>query len=368
MIKIIQRRKIWYAFSLTLTIVSIAALATWGLKLGIDFTGGTMMEVSFNEASLNSQEIQDVFSELNLGEVSTQFANDGSVFLRFKEVDEPTHQSILTALNTKAAAKIAPVIDNNAAPAETPAADVQSTPVQPVQIEAQGINGENVEVAADTADAAEITSENTAATNAATTENKYVTEKSFESIGPVIGNELKTSTIWAVLVALIGIVAYIAWAFRKVSYPVSSFKYGISATVALFHDVIITTGIFSILGHFYGMEIGITFLAALLAILGYSVNDTIVVFDRTRENLLRGRLNDFEETVNRSVNETFARSINTSFTTLLMLLVLYLFGGASIQTFVLALLIGIAFGTYSSIFVASPLIVTWQHFDARKRK
>lgn len=352
MIKIIQRRKVWFALSSFLTIISIAALAFWGLKLGIDYTGGTLMEVSFNENKLESQDISGVFSELNLGEVSVQFSGDKLAFLRFKEVDEATHQSILTALNKKTAEKAGVVSDPNAA------ATTEAAGESPVQVEAQTATGENV-----TLDAA-----NPETTMGADTDKQYVSEKSFESIGPVVGNELKTTTIWAIIVALIGIVAYIAWAFRKVSYPVSSYKYGLCATIALFHDVLITAGVFSVLGHFYGTEVGITFLAAILAILGYSVNDTIVVFDRTRENLLRGRMSDFEETVNISVNETFARSINTSFTTLLMLGVLYLFGGASIQTFVLALLIGITFGTYSSIFIASPLLVTWQQIDAKKKK
>lgn len=353
MLKIIQRRKIWFAFSSLLTVASIAALATWGLKLGIDYTGGTLMEVNFNETKLDTQEISAVFSDLNLGSVNVQFSGDNDAFLKFKEVDEDTHQSILAALEKKASEK--------AQSASAPAA-AEATPDQqaPVQVEAQGTNGNDVAINA-TTDSGETVS-------AVTDEKDYVSEKSFESIGPVIGNELKTTTIWATIVALVGIVLYIAWAFRKVSYPVSSFKYGLCATIALFHDVLITAGVFSFLGHFYGMEVGVTFLAAILAILGYSVNDTIVVFDRTRENLLRGRMSDFEETVNYSVNETFARSINTSFTTLLMLFVLYIFGGASIQVFVLALIVGIAFGAYSSIFIASPLLVTWQQFDAKRKK
>ncbi|MFA7170140.1 MAG: protein translocase subunit SecF [Candidatus Paceibacterota bacterium] len=376
MIKIIQRRKIWFAFSSLLVIISISALAVWGLRLGIDYTGGTLMEIAFSEARLDSQEIQGVFSELNLGEVKVQFSGEDTAFLRFKEVDEDTHQTILTALNNKGAAKLGIDLSEAQTDEDIASADenslVEEVPVgqSPVQIEAQTADGENVNMEIDAtvpeiAEGSEVITDTT--TDSVTTEHDYVSEKSFESIGPVIGNELKTTTIWAVLIALMGIITYVAWAFRKVSYPVSSFKYGICATIALFHDIIITVGIFSILGHFYGVEVGVTFLAALLAILGYSVNDTIVVFDRTRENLLRGRLNDFEETVNNSVNETFARSINTSFTTLLMLFVLYIFGGASIQYFVLALIIGISFGTYSSIFIASPLLVAWQRFDAKKR-
>lgn len=364
MIKIIQRRKIWFAFSSILTIASIAALASWGLRLGIDYTGGSMMEVTFNESKLDSSEISQVFTGLDMGEVTVQFSGDNDAFLRFKEVDEPTHQSILTALNDKAAEKAGASTTEEAAQAEP--ADTAATEAVPIEVQAQTAEGENVTVNAETVtDTDNTDSQETSGEGEA--EKIYVSEKSFDAIGPVIGNELKNTTIWATIIALLGIVLYIAWAFRKVSYPVSSFKYGLCATIALFHDVIITAGVFSVLGHYFGVEIGATFLAALLAILGYSVNDTIVVFDRTRENLLRGRMNDFEDTVNFSVNETLARSINTSFTTLLMLFVLYLFGGASIQTFVLALIVGIAFGVYSSIFIASPLLVTWQHYDAKKR-
>jgi len=365
MIKIIQRRKIWFAFSLILTIASIAALTTWGLKLGIDYTGGSMMEISFNENKLSSGEIAQVFTDLNLGGVTVQFSGEKDAFLRFKEVDEPTHQSILAALNKKAAEKAG--VNTSEEAAQTDNSETASTETAPVEVQAQTAEGENVAVNAETISGTNESAETPEIAPAEETEKTYITEKSFDAIGPIIGSELKNTTVWATIIALIGIVAYIAGAFRKVSYPVSSFKYGLCATIALFHDVIITAGIFSVLGHYYGIEIGATFLAAILAILGYSVNDTIVVFDRTRENLLRGRMNDFEDTVNYSVNETFARSINTSFTTLLMLFVLYLFGGASIQTFVLALIVGISFGTYSSIFIASPLLVTWQHFDAKKR-
>ena len=185
-----------------------------------------------------------------------------------------------------------------------------------------------------------------------------IVENRFESVGPVIGGELKEKSIKAIIIVLISIVIYIGWTFRRVSHPVSSWKYGLVALIALFHDIIITMGVFSILGHFYGVEVGMPFVVALLTILGYSVNDTIVVFDRTRENLLHSGWDDFEEVVNRSINETLMRSLNTSLTTLVVLLAIYLFGGATIQYFVLALIIGIIAGTYSSIFIASPLLVS----------
>jgi preprotein translocase subunit SecF len=257
MIKIIQRRKVWFALSSFLTIVSIFALASWGLRLGIDYTGGSMMEVSFNENKLESQDITDVFNELDLGEAKVQFSGDNDAFLRFKEVDETTHQSILTALNKKTADKAGANTETGAAEtAETPAEDAAA---EPIQVETQNSEGEDVTIKAE--DAAIVS---------AADEKKYVSEKSFDSIGPVVGSELQTTTVWAILLAIIGIITYIAWAFRKVSYPVSSFKYGLCATIALSHDIIITAGVFSVLGHLYGVEIGATFLAAALAILGYS--------------------------------------------------------------------------------------------------
>ena len=161
--------------------------------------------------------------------------------------------------------------------------------------------------------------------------------------------------------------AYIAWAFRKVSRPVESWKYGLGAVIALSHDIIITTGVFSVLGHFFGVEVGIPFIAALLTILGFSVHDTIVVYDRTRENLLKSSRNAvFPEIVNKSLNETLVRSINTSLTVIITLLAIYIFGGASIKFFALALLVGITFGTYSSIFIASALLVTFYNLTLKK--
>ncbi len=159
---------------------------------------------------------------------------------------------------------------------------------------------------------------------------------------------------------LLLIIIYIAFAFRKVSRPVASWKYGVAAVIALFHDVFIPTGIFSILGHYFGVEIDLLFVTGLLTILGFSVHDTIVVFDRIRENLRKGVGKNFEETVNVSINQTIVRSINTSLTVFLTLLAIYIFGGASVKYFALLLMIGIFFGTYSSIFVASSLLVSWE--------
>ncbi len=189
-----------------------------------------------------------------------------------------------------------------------------------------------------------------------------ITEKNFSSIGPAIGSELKSKAIWAIVVVLIGISLFIAWAFRKVSEPVKSWKYGVVTLLTLIHDVSIPIGLLAILGRWKGIEIDTNFIVALLVVMGFSVHDTIVVFDRIRENLMinRGRKMDLGEVVNYSVNETFARSVNTTLTLILVLLVLLFFGPASIFYFVLTILVGTIFGTYSSIFVASPLLYLWQ--------
>ncbi len=188
-----------------------------------------------------------------------------------------------------------------------------------------------------------------------------------EFISGVVSSEIKEKAYLGVIVAIIGIALYIAWAFRKVSYPISSWKYGIGAVVALAHDILITLGVFSILGRFFDVEVGVPFVAALLTILGYSVNDTIVVFDRIRENLVRaGAKDDFENTVNKSINETLARSINTSLTVIFVLLAIFFLGGQSIQFFALALTVGVFFGTYSSIFVASAVLVEIWKYQQKK--
>lgn len=295
MIRLIQRRGWWYAFSGLLVVGAIVSLSLWGLKWGIDFTGGSLMEVEYTTQRPGSDAIVQSLKDMDLGGLTVQPAGDKGVLLRFRDVTEPVHQQIVE--------KLKQVGD--------------------------------------------------------------LTEKSFESIGPIIGSELRGRSLWAVGVSMFFIVSYIAWAFRKVSRPLASWKFGVVAVIALAHDVLTTIGVFSVLGHFAGVEIDSLFVSAVLTVLGFSVHDTIVVFDRTRENLFRGTGGDFESTVNKSVNDTLVRSINTSLTTLLVLVALFLFGGESIRYFVLALIVGITIGTYSSIFVASPLLVDWYRLQIR---
>ncbi|MGE5041890.1 MAG: protein translocase subunit SecF [Candidatus Levyibacteriota bacterium] len=193
------------------------------------------------------------------------------------------------------------------------------------------------------------------------------TERSFETVGATIGQETELNALRAVLIASLAITLYIAFAFRKVSRPVASWKFGICAIVALLHDILVVVGIFSILGVIFRVEIDALFITALLTVMGFSVHDTIVVFDRIRENLRKNARIPFEEIVNNSILETMNRSLNTSLTVVLVLFMLMLFGGESTRWFIAALLVGIISGTYSSIFNASPLLVLWYEFD-KKRK
>ncbi len=196
--------------------------------------------------------------------------------------------------------------------------------------------------------------------------SKGIEELSFDSVGPTVSKDIAQSAIISLILVSLAIVAYIAFAFRNAPQPVSPLSFGVVAIAALLHDALFVLGVFSILGHFFGVEIDALFVTAILTVIGFSVHDTIVVFDRIRENLRREK-GTFEHIVNDSILETFARSVNTSLTVLFTLLALLLFGGQSIHYFVLALLIGIASGTYSSIFNASPLLVTWHNFKLNRK-
>jgi preprotein translocase subunit SecF len=175
-----------------------------------------------------------------------------------------------------------------------------------------------------------------------------------ETVGPKIGAELQTAAFWAIIYSLLGIVVYISWRFQ--------FRFAIAAIIALIHDVLFTLGFFSVIG----MEISLAVIAAILTIVGYSLNDTIVVFDRIRENLHSKRRENYEKLVNSSLNETLSRTVITSLTTLFVVLSLAIFGGAVIRDFAITLLIGVVVGTYSSLFIASPVLVEWQNYKAAR--
>lgn len=341
MYNIIQNRKIFLSLSSILVILSIMALFIWGLNFGIDFTGGSLLEVQFKGARPSIEDIQGGLSDLELGSLVLQPVNEKGLILRFQNISEEKHREVIKKLSD---------MDLDSSDTEDIAEDiaVEIDNEDGIEINYEAITGEGEE-----ATSTEIkVSEN---------ENKValIEELRYDSVGPSIGEELKRKSVTAIFVVIIAIVLYIAWAFRKVSRPVESWKYGISAIIALFHDVIITLGAFAILGYVYDIEVNTAFVAAILTVLGYSVNDTIVVFDRVRENLPKSD-DDFEDTVNISVNQTITRSINTSLTTLVVLLSILFFGGDTIRDFVLALSIGVAIGTYSSIFLASPILVVWE--------
>ena len=195
-----------------------------------------------------------------------------------------------------------------------------------------------------------------------------LTQTSFTSIGPSVGRELASKAIFAIIIVVIAIVLYIAFAFRGVSKPVASWKYGLIAIATLVHDIAIPSGVFAVLGHFYGAEVDTLFVIALLTVLGISVSDTIVVFDRIRENLKNHTAPTFADTVGKSLNQTFVRSINTSLTVILVLVCLFFFGPAATKNFSLVLIVGMFFGTYSSIFVASPILVITESLQHKKGK
>lgn len=195
-------------------------------------------------------------------------------------------------------------------------------------------------------------------------DNKII---NFESIGPSISSDLTKKAFASIIIASLAIIIYLAIAFRKVPKPANSWRFGICAVVALIHDALFVTGVYVILGHYFAYEVNSLFITALLTIIGFSVHDTIVVFDRIRENLRISPTNSFTQTANYSITQTLARSLNTSLTVLIVLLAMFLLGGETIKPFVLTLLIGITIGTYSSIFNATPLLVLWQNAISRPK-
>lgn len=286
---IVKLRRLWYVFSAILVLGSIFVVSVYGLKFGIDFTGGSLLTVRFDERP-TSVEIERSLDGIDVGSMIIQPVGDTDVNIRMKMLDEETHQAVVTKL--------------------------QET-------------------------------------------FQEVTELRFDAIGPAIGAELRSKSAKALLVAFLAILAYIAYAFRKVSAPIKNWKYGVVTLIAAIHDVIIPIGIFAVLGIVSGVEVGTPFVVAVLTVLGYSINDTIVVLDRVRENLHKIS-GTFEEIVGISLRQTIVRSLNTSITTLFAIVAVYLFGGETLKPFALALIIGIIAGTYSSIFIASPLLVTWE--------
>ncbi|MFA6273387.1 MAG: protein translocase subunit SecF [Candidatus Paceibacterota bacterium] len=291
---IVNNRKIFYIISIVLVGISIVALAIWGLNLSIDFKGGAIVEISYPDGRPMVSDIEKNLSALNLGEHSIRPVGETGFLIRTRELEGLERTALLKALSNDGAKKII--------------------------------------------------------------------EERFDSVGPLLGKEAVRKSLFSIIFVIICIVLFITFAFRKVSEPVASWKYGLITVLALIHDVLIPAGVFAVLGHFQGVEVDTLFVTALLVVLGFSVHDTIVVFDRVRENLKVNRethaKKPFEQIVGESISQTFVRSINTSMTTILVLIVLFFIGATSTQMFSLALIIGIIAGTYSSIFIGSTLLIT----------
>ena len=299
---IIKNRVAFYILSGLLLGLSVLALAIWGVKPGVDFSGGSVLEVNFTENNPGKTVVVEKIDslKLDLGDYSVRETGNSGYIVRLKSIDEAEKGQIVGSLETLG----------------------------------------------------------------------KMEEKRFNTIGPVLGAELRNKAIMSFVLVLILITLFIAYAFRHVSKPVSSWKYGYVAILTLLHDMLIPIGVFSVMGHFYGVEVDTLFIVAILVILGYSINDTIIVFDRIRENLSKVRDDErnekFEEVVGAGLKQTIGRSVNTSFTTLLSLLAIYFIGGEVTKYFALALIIGVIAGAYSSIFFASPVLVSIKNRQDRK--
>lgn len=304
---IVNHRKLFFGIAGLLVLGSIVSGMVFGLHFGLDFTGGSLLEVSFPQGRPSLEEAKarlDTLTAPDLGDYTIRPSGDSSFVLRSKTLAPAEKTVVVTAL--------------------------------------------------------------------AGGDQDSVVEQRFNSVGPTVGDSLKQKSYYAIIAVIIGIVLFITFAFRKVSQPVASWKYGLATIVALAHDVIIPGGIYLVYCYFTGAEIDLLFVTALLAILGYSVHDTIVVFDRVREHL---RINNeyrtvepFEKTVGESVMQTMGRSINTSLTIFIVLIALYFVGSETTRNFSFVLLVGVIFGTYSSIFIASPLLVTLEKLQGNKEK
>lgn len=297
---IIQHRTLFFWITGSIFAAAIGAIAYFGLPLGIDFTGGSLMQVKYANGVPAFDIIKERTSVVQLGEISIRSAGSDAVSIRTRTMTPAEHDAVLSSLAKDSSA----------------------------------------------------------------------TELSYTSVGPALGSEFTTKALWAILAVILVIALYIALAFRKVSRPISNWYYGFSVVAILIHDIVVPIGFFAVLAHFTDAQVDALFITALLALLGYSMNDTIVIFDRIREKLAyneRANIKEtFEVTVGKSVSETMTRSINTSLTTTLALLVLVLFGAAATKDFALVMLVGVVAGTYSSILMAAPMLIPIANRIARK--
>jgi preprotein translocase subunit SecF len=295
MINIVNKRYWFFALSLLVILPGMIALALWGLPVGIDFSGGSLLDLRFPGGVVPpAADVVRLYDEFGVADPIVQSVGTDGLMVRSKTMDDATKGLIVAALQERLALT----------------AEVQR----------------------------------------------------FESVGPAIGAEVAQRAGLAVAVAALGILVYITYAFRKVE---NAHRYGLAAIIALLHDVAVVVGVEAILGHFLGWEVDSLFLTALLTVIGFSVHDTIVVFDRIRENRRLFRRLDYETLVNHSIVQTLDRSINTQLTVMFTLVALLLFGGVTTQHFVTVLLIGVFSGTYSSIFNASQILIVWENREWR---
>ncbi len=285
---------------MVLVLFSVIVIFVFPPSIGIDFKGGALTEVLYNETRPTQSDLEAKLKEINFGSILIQPTGERGYIVKSEDLSEIKHSELLQVLS-----------QNGASPLE---------------------------------------------------------EKGFNSIGPSVGRELTRKALISIVLVSIAIILFIAFALRKVSKPVSSWKYGVVAVIALLHDVIIPSGIFALLSKYYGAEIDTLFVVALLTILGLSVSDTIVIFDRIRENLKNKVGNTFNETVGQSLDQSYIRSIFTSVTVIIVLLALFFFGPESTKYFALMLTAGMFFGTYSSIFLASPFLVLLEEKQNKVKK
>jgi preprotein translocase subunit SecF len=295
MIDIVKRRYMYFGISLAVIVPGLLALLLWGLPLAIDFTGGNLLQVSFEAGKTPKLDaVRNIYNELGYTDSQVTTSGDTGIIIRSKEMDSATVAKVVKLLGDQS--------------------------------------------------------------------GSTVTVQRSDNVGPAVGKEVATRAAGAVALAALGIMLYITYAFNGVPH---AFRYGVAAIIAMLHDVLVVVGVEAILCHFLGWEVDSLFLTALLTVIGFSVHDTIVVYDRIRENSIIYKRLPFESIVNSSVVQTLARSINTQLTVMFTLFALALFGGVTIRHFVLILLVGVFSGTYSSIFNAAPILVVWENKEWR---
>jgi preprotein translocase SecF subunit len=381
---VIGKRRWFFLFSGLLTIPGLIFIlltpissGSVGLQFSIDYTGGTTWEIRFKDRSVSADQIKTVFAAQGIGDAEVVSTSDGYYQIKTKTAALGTPPPTPTPSASPAASGASPAPTSSSSPGASsqPSASASPTPTAAPTASPSPAASPAPSGSAGTGAGGLAPSPSPGLGNQTLpTSGKFGeiatalqaalgpidSQRTLTTVGPVISQELTQQAILLVILGSIGILAWMTFRFRDV-------KFGATALIALLHDVVVVVGTFAILGTFFRVEIDALFVTAMLTVIGFSVHDTIVVYDRIRENKSRHAGEPFEQIVNHSVLQTFGRSINTSLTVVVTLSALLLFGGAAIRYFVLALLIGIVSGTYSSIFNASPLLVVWQNWEDRRR-